>query len=64
MERIKFEYEFGADFNDNTTTHRIESTVADRAEEGLNVNTVCEAFADFMESIGYSMEQVAHYFEE
>ena len=33
-------------------------------EDGLNANTLCEAFVDFMEAAGFSTDNIYDYFNE
>jgi len=64
MERIEFKYDQGADFGHSFSTNHIESSISDKDECGLVVDEVCEAFVQFMESVGFSVDQVLSYFEE
>lgn len=64
MERIEFKYEFGSESDKSFNTHRIESSMADRDDCGLRVDEVCENFVEFMESAGFSIDQVFNYFRE
>ena len=61
MEKIKFVYEFNeSDNKEMTDTKKI--VVNREAENGLSDSAVCEMFLDFMNSIGYSEENVFGYF--
>lgn len=62
MEHIEFKYEFGNDSDKGFNTHRVESSISDRDDYGLTVNEVCENFVQFMESAGFSLDQILNYF--
>lgn len=62
MEHIEFKYEFGNDSDKGFNTHRVESSMADRDDCGLTVDEVCENFVQFMESAGFSFDQILNYF--
>lgn len=64
MERIVFKYEFGSEADKSFNTHNVESSMADRDDNGLRADEVCENFVDFMESAGFSIEQIFDYFRE
>lgn len=64
MERIEFKYEIGSETSKNFNTHRVESCMADRDDCGLRVDEVCENFVNFMESAGFSIDQIINYFRE
>ena len=60
MEKIKFIYEFSdPDIKDTKTVvlHREDT-------DGLTDTSVCEMFVDFMNSVGYSENNVFNYFNE
>ena len=62
MEHIEFKYEFGSESDKGFNTHCIESNMTDRDDCGLKVDEVCENFIQFMESVGFSVDQVMNYF--
>ena len=64
MERIVFKYEFGNESDKSFNTHNVESSMVDRDDSGLRVDEVCENFVDFMESAGFSIDQIMNYFRE
>jgi len=64
MERIEFKYEFGSEADKSFNTHRVESNMTDRDDCGLKIDEVCENFVDFMESAGFSVDQVFNYFRK
>ena len=64
MEHIVFKYEFGSESDKGFNTHNVESSMADRDDCGLRVDEVCENFVQFMESVGFSVDQVFDYFRE
>lgn len=64
MERIEFKYEFGNESDKGFNTHHVESSMADRDDCGLRVDEVCENFIEFMESAGFSIDQIFDYFRE
>lgn len=57
MEMIEFKYCF-KDGDDEVK----EIKICKRNEEGLHDYDVCEAFMDFMQSVGFSEENVFKYF--
>lgn len=63
MEHITFTYERGDDFSDNFSTQRIENTLADKDDCGLTIEEVCEQFMSFMESVGFSVDQIVNHFQ-
>lgn len=62
MEHIKFVYERGDDSNSGFNSQRIETSLADKDDCGLIIDEVCEQFISFMESSGFSVDQVINYF--
>ena len=61
MEKIKFIYEFSDPENPEMTDTK--TIIVNReAEYGLTDTAVCEMFVDFMNSIGYSEDNVSGYF--
>lgn len=61
MERVKFVFEFD-DVDDNRTDNKlIEREI--QVEGGLKDYEICEAFLDFMNSAGYSEENIWNYFK-
>lgn len=62
MEHIKFIYERGDDSNSVFNSQRIENSLADKDDCGLTIDEVCEQFISFMESSGFSVDQVINYF--
>ena len=62
MERIEFKYQSGSEFDKSFNTHNIETTITDRSDCGLHIDEVCENFVQFMESAGFSTNQVIDYF--
>ena len=64
MERIEFKYEFGSESSTSFNTHHVESDMTDRDDCGLRTDEICEHFVEFMESIGFSIDQVFNYFRE
>lgn len=62
MEHIKFIYERGDDSNSSFNSQRIENSLADKDDCGLTIDEVCEQFISFMESSGFSVDQVINYF--
>ena len=59
MERIELNYCY-RDENDEETI----VTISKRNEDGLHDYDVCEMFVDFMNSVGFSEENVFRYFNE
>lgn len=62
MERIEFKYEFSNDSDKSFNTHRVESSMTDHDDCGLRTDEVCEKFVEFMESAGFSLDQIMNYF--
>ena len=62
MEHIEFKYEFSNDSDKGFNTHRVESSMADHDDCGLRADEVCENFVQFMESAGFSLDQIMNYF--
>lgn len=58
MEKVHFVYDFNYDGNRKS----VSWTAEDKADEGLNCSKVCEAFLDFMRSIGFSEDNIFSYF--
>ena len=60
MESIKMVYTFTNDEGE------VEKKIIDRkvAESGLIDSDVCEMFEDFMEAVGFSIDNVYQYFNE
>ena len=61
MEKITFIYE--STFND-TDLKRIDSVISDKEDCGLRDYDVCQKFEDFMQSVGFSEQNVLGYFRE
>ena len=59
MERIELNYCY-RDENDEEKN----VTVSKRNEDGLHDYDVCEMFVDFMNSVGFSEENIFRYFNE
>lgn len=59
MERIELNY----CYRDENDEEKIV-TVSKRNEDGLHDYDVCEMFVDFMNSVGFSEENVFRYFNE
>lgn len=64
MEHIEFKYEFGRESDRGFNTHRVESSMVDRDDCGLRADEVCENFVQFMESAGFSVDQIMNYFRK
>ena len=58
MERIEFNYSY----HDEDGEEKIV-TVSRRNEDGLHDYAVCEMFVDFMNSVGFSEDNVFRYFQ-
>lgn len=58
METIEMKYTFNADGD----TRKIK--VAKYDEDGLHDANVCEMFMDFMQSVGFSEENILKYFRD
>ena len=58
MEKIKFTYKF----EEKEFPTKNVKVVCDGDEAGLNTSDVCEAFVDFMESAGFSIDNIYDYF--
>ena len=59
MERIELNY----CYRDENDEEKIV-TISKRNEDGLHDYDVCEMFVDFMNSVGFSEENVFRYFNE
>ena len=59
MERIELNY----CYRDENDEEKI-ITISKRNEDGLHDYDVCEMFVDFMNSVGFSEENVFRYFNE
>jgi hypothetical protein len=59
MERIELNY----CYRDENDEEKIV-TISKRDEDGLHDYDVCEMFVDFMNSVGFSEENVFRYFNE
>jgi len=59
MEHIEFTYVFKDKDSEEKAIH-----FSKREETGILDHEVCELFLDFMESIGYSKENIFKYFQE
>ena len=59
-EMVEFAYVFTNDKGDDEK----RVFVRKNSDEGLSADTLCEAFVDFMESAGFSVDNVYDYFEE
>ena len=59
MERIEFNYSY-RDENDEEKM----VTASKRNEDGLHDYDICEMFVDFMNSVGFSEENIFRYFQE
>ena len=59
MERIELNY----CYRDENDEEKIV-TLSKRKEDGLHDYDVCEMFVDFMNSVGFSEENVFRYFNE
>ena len=60
MEKVHFFYEF--DYSGDRKS--INWSVEDKEDEGLDCSRVCEAFLDFMRSVGFSEENIFAYFSD
>lgn len=59
MERIEFTY----NYHDEKGEEKIV-TVAKRNEDGLQDYDICEMFVDFMNSVGFSEDNIFRYFQK
>ena len=59
MERIKFTYEFDDEDFGHTKTVKL-----DLAQETIHLQDVCEMFAEFINSTGFSLDGVTRYFSK
>ena len=59
MERIELSY----CYRDENDEEKIV-TISKRNEDGLHDYDICEMFVDFMNSVGFSEENVFRYFNE
>ena len=57
MERIEFTYIYRDDDGEEKTV-----SIAQRNDDGLRDCDVCEMFVDFMNSVGFSEDNVFRYF--
>ena len=58
-EEIKFSYSFCD--KDDGTMHEVRSA---KCKVSVNVDEICEMFISFMESAGFSIDNVYNYFNE
>ena len=56
MECIEMKY----CFNDNGEVKEVK--LSNKSEDGVSCTEICDMFVDFMESAGYSLENVEEYF--
>ena len=56
--------EFSYWFTDEHGNDEKRVIVRKQSAEGLDTNTLCEAFEDFMESAGFSVDNVYDYFND
>ncbi len=61
MERIQFSYEFHDNDQNGDDIKEVFRTIK---KDGLNCADVCEAFVDFMTSVGYNEENIVDYFNQ
>ena len=59
MERIEFNYSYHDEDGEEKMI-----TASKRNEDGLHDYDICEMFLDFMNSVGFSEENVFRYFNE
>jgi len=60
METIEFNYVYADDDSDDMK--EIRSVKCDKG--GLDCESVCEAFVDFMETVGFNITNIYKFFEE
>ena len=63
MEKITFTYRHCAEFKEDTEIKTIEMNIQDHDDNGLTTPNVCECFADFMRSVGFSERNIREYFQ-
>ena len=59
MERIEFNYSYRDENGEEKMV-----TASKRNEDGLHDYDICEMFVDFMNSVGFSEDNVFRYFQE
>lgn len=62
MEKIQFSYAY--DEGDGSEVRQVNFQKADIKDCGLRATDICEMFVDFMNSVGFSEENVFKYFNE
>ena len=62
MEKIQFSYTY--DEGDGSEVRQVNFQKADTEDRGLMATDICEMFVDFMNSVGFSEENVFRYFKE